>query len=260
MTKHLKAHSKTSTHHFVTFWAAPHPSMKPAASSISISSKPSQPLLLWIHCDDSAHTGNCVMFWLNSPSSCHSGETSSAEGDEREAVSWEKHTVVLANNVFVNLVRRMGISGPWLVSSLFPDAICSPATHFLPCECMCLCVNKRMHLTQSTPVARHCHEGPQGATDDAVRATERGLFEGASVLVQEGVHAVGSGRAAIPHEGLWNTTCQNSVFLHQISTVASQIVEKATSPNNRAKQNITSYLLQSLAVCFSCSVGKLSLN
>lgn len=59
-----------------------------------------------------------------------------------------------------------------------------------------------LSLTQSTAIARHRHEGPQGAADDAVRPTERGLLEGARVLMQEGVHAVGGGGAAVPHEGL----------------------------------------------------------
>lgn len=59
-----------------------------------------------------------------------------------------------------------------------------------------------MCLTQTTAVARHRHEGPQGAADDAVRPAERGLLEGAGVLVQERVHTVGGGWAAVPHEGL----------------------------------------------------------
>ena len=63
---------------------------------------------------------------------------------------------------------------------------------------MCKCVR----LTQPTAVAWHCHEGAQGATDDAVGPAERGLLEGAGVLVQEGVHAMGGGGAAVPHEGL----------------------------------------------------------
>lgn len=68
---------------------------------------------------------------------------------------------------------------------------------------MCyVCLNKRVYLTQTTAVARHCHEGSQGAADDTVWSAEGGLLERAGVLVQEGVHAVGGGGAAIPHERL----------------------------------------------------------
>lgn len=69
-------------------------------------------------------------------------------------------------------------------------------TSFHVCKCANAC------LTQTTAVAWHWHEGPKGATDDAVRPAEGGLLEGASVLVQEGVHAMGGEGAAIPHEGL----------------------------------------------------------
>lgn len=71
-----------------------------------------------------------------------------------------------------------------------------------------VCVNTCMNLTQTAAITWHCHEGPQGAADDAVRPAERGLLEGAGVLVQEGVHAVGGRGAAIPHEGLCNKTKQ----------------------------------------------------
>lgn len=78
-------------------------------------------------------------------------------------------------------------------------AICSPSTHVLHCLCnVCVCVC----LTQAAAVAWHGHEGAQSAADDAVRPAEGGLLEGAGVLVQEGVHAVRGGRAAVPHEGL----------------------------------------------------------
>lgn len=51
-------------------------------------------------------------------------------------------------------------------------------------------------------MARHHHERPQSASDDAVRPAQGRLLEGTGVLVQKGVHAVGGGGAAIPHEGL----------------------------------------------------------
>ena len=72
------------------------------------------------------------------------------------------------------------------------------------CVCVCVfkCVNMCVRLTQATAVAWHCHEGPQGAADDAVWPAEGRLLEGAGVLVQERVHAVGGGWAAVPHEGL----------------------------------------------------------
>lgn len=80
-----------------------------------------------------------------------------------------------------------------------------PGCHLLTCytfPSMCMCVNKCMYLTQTAAVARHCHEGSQGSADDAVWPAKGGLLEGAGVLVQEGVHAVGGGGAPIPHEGL----------------------------------------------------------
>lgn len=78
---------------------------------------------------------------------------------------------------------------------------CHLLSHYsLPSMCVCVC--ECASLTQATAVAWHCHEGAQGATDDAVGPAERGLLEGAGVLVQEGVHAMGGGGAAVPHEGL----------------------------------------------------------
>lgn len=45
--------------------------------------------------------------------------------------------------------------------------------------------------------------GAQAASsDDALRPAQGRLLEGAAVLVQEGVDAVGRGRAAVPHNGL----------------------------------------------------------
>ncbi len=107
---------------------------------------------------------------------------------------------------FANRRSRMEISGPWHVSCLFLDAICSPTTPFLlsMCVCACVCVCVCVCLTQATAVAWHCHEGSQGTTNDAVWPAEGGLLEGAGVLVQEGVHAMGGGGAAVPHEGFWN--------------------------------------------------------
>lgn len=69
--------------------------------------------------------------------------------------------------------------------------------------CVVLCCVVLARLTQAAAVvAGHGHEGPQAPADDAVRPAERRLLEGAGVLVQEGVHAVGGGGSAIPHEGL----------------------------------------------------------
>lgn len=62
--------------------------------------------------------------------------------------------------------------------------------------CVC-CV-----LTQAAAMARHHHERSQSAPDDAVWPAQGRLLEGTGVLVQKGVHAVGGGWAAIPHEGL----------------------------------------------------------
>lgn len=113
-----------------------------------------------------------------------------------------------SHSVFVNVRRRTEISGPWHISCLLPDAICSLTTHFLQskgrvvCECpacLCLCEDADS-LTKTTAVAWHCHEGAQRAADDTVRPPEGGLLEGTSVLVQEGVHTVGCGRAAVPHK------------------------------------------------------------
>lgn len=78
-----------------------------------------------------------------------------------------------------------------------------PTTRFLLFGCVCWWT--RASLTQAAAVARHGHEGPEWSADDAVRPTQGRLLEGAGVLVQEGVHAVGGGGPAIPHEGLWNT-------------------------------------------------------
>lgn len=76
---------------------------------------------------------------------------------------------------------------------------------------MCECAS----LTQAATVARYRHEGPQGAADDTVWPAERGLLEGAGVLVQEGVHAVGRGGASISHEGLWEKKEKKKISLDE---------------------------------------------
>lgn len=56
-------------------------------------------------------------------------------------------------------------------------------------------------LTEAAAVARH-DQGAQASSDDALRPPQRRLLEGARVLVQEGVDAVGRGGTAVPHYGL----------------------------------------------------------
>ena len=60
-------------------------------------------------------------------------------------------------------------------------------------------------LTEAAAVARHDHERTQTSSDDALRPSQRRLFKGARVLVQEGVHTVGGGRTTVPHYGLCRT-------------------------------------------------------
>lgn len=91
------------------------------------------------------------------------------------------------------MTRFLFVPGCHLLSHYSLPSVCVCVSVW---ACVCVC------LTQTTAVAWHCHEGPQGAADDAVRPAEGGLLEGAGVLVQEGVHAMGGGGAAVPHEGL----------------------------------------------------------
>lgn len=71
-------------------------------------------------------------------------------------------------------------------------------------------------LTETAAISRHGHEGPQTSSDDTVWSTQRRLLKGARVLVQERVHAVGGGRSAISHDGLWNN---NKTHTHSISII-----------------------------------------
>lgn len=64
------------------------------------------------------------------------------------------------------------------------------------CLCVCGC------LTEATAIARHDHERAQASSDDALRPSQRWFFEGACVLVEEGVDTVGRRRTTIPHHGL----------------------------------------------------------
>lgn len=72
-------------------------------------------------------------------------------------------------------------------------------------------------LTQATAVSRHGHEGAQASTDDAVRPAQGRLLEGAGVLVQKGVHAVGGGGPTVPHKRLCKRkTCASIKIIAKI--------------------------------------------
>lgn len=149
--------------------------------------------------------------------------------------------VSLAKTARLRARGRSCLKGLWVQDGSIRTVTCFlfvPGCHLLShyslpsvCVRMCKCVS----LTQPTAVAWHCHEGAQGATDDAVGPAEWGLLEGAGVLVQEGVHAMGGGGAAVPHEGLWNTTTQrlSSFLVFGNSTEGLAVVSQASEIKTR---------------------------
>lgn len=71
-----------------------------------------------------------------------------------------------------------------------------------------------VRLTEATAVAWHDHEGAQASPDDALRPSQRRLFEGARVLVEEGVDTVGRRGATVPHYRLCRKT--NRLFCYWV--------------------------------------------